>query len=136
MFGSANQVRDSNPRDARRYEISAPVRYRSGDGAWLEGTTINIGRLGLLMRTRQAPPPESAVLEIRVALSGGSLGRAAYVVCSGHVVRTEPWLAPGDAEVEVALDEFHLRPARPETDTATFERSRPDAGGGERAHRP
>ena len=137
MVLTTQRGRESSTGETPRYEIAAPVRYRSGDGEWLDATTVNIGRHALLMRTRQSPPAERTALEIRVALSGGGLGPAAYVACSGHVARTEPWVGPGGAEVEVVLDEFHLRAADPlDTDAAFTKRSRPDARGGERAHRP
>jgi PAS domain S-box-containing protein len=76
------------PFRARRFNLHLPLRYRLvGDQRWLEGTTENISRSGLLFQAEEMLQP-SAQLEINLVLPAEIAGLAATeVVCRGEVVR-------------------------------------------------
>jgi hypothetical protein len=85
------------PRE-RRLKLRVPVDFRSpGASEWLQGTTLNISRSGLLFRTdaslAECVAPQSPVellFEMPAEITGQQASR---VLCQGTVVRTE-----GDAE--------------------------------------
>ena len=110
MVGAVGQTREDSGRLAPRYDIATTVQFRTANGEWRSGTTVNIGRLGLLMRTNSAPPP-STVLELRVTLTTDRTRPGAIVAGCGHVVRVDPSSITGDMLVAVALDDFRLEPA-------------------------
>jgi hypothetical protein len=99
----------SSTRRSPRYPITAPVRFRTEDGEWVEGTTVNICARGLLLRTRFVVMPPTS-LQLRIALTGDSAS-GAHVACSGHVVRAEQPPDIDEALVAVTIDDFQLRPA-------------------------
>jgi hypothetical protein len=99
----------SSTRRSPRYPITTAVRFRTEDGEWVEGTTVNICARGLLIRTRAAPLP-STLLQLRIALTGDATS-GAHVDCSGRVVRSVSQPDEGDALVAVTIDNFQLRPA-------------------------
>jgi hypothetical protein len=101
-------------RRAPRYSIVAPVRFRSGRGEWLDATTVNIGSLGVLVRTG-FPQLLTAPLEMRIDLSHNHTFVGSVVVCRGRVVRTEP-SASGEVLMAVTIDEFQFQPAIDMTD--------------------
>jgi hypothetical protein len=115
----------TDARRAPRYAIVAPVRFRGGAGAWLEGTTVDIGRLGLLIRTRYPVPPPGTALQLRVALKAGGVRRGAYVACTGRVVRVDPRPGEGEVLMAVTIDEFQIEPAA-RSDEALY-RTEPEA---------
>ena len=126
MIGTGEGSRERSGRMAPRYDIVTPVQYRPAGGEWRNGTTVNIGRLGLLMRTSSSLPP-ATVLELRVALTTDRTRPGAIVAGCGHVVRVEPSSITGQMLVAVALDDFQLRPAEGSEDG----RSPPGAEPGE-----
>jgi PAS domain S-box-containing protein len=77
------------PFRARRFNLHLPLRYRLlGEQRWLQGTTENISRSGLLFQGEEVLQP-SAQLEISLVLPAEIAGLAATeVVCRGEVVRT------------------------------------------------
>jgi len=77
------------PFRARRFNLHLPLRYRLvGDQRWLQGTTENISRSGLLFQAEEILQP-SAQLEINLVLPAEIAGLAATeVVCRGEVVRS------------------------------------------------
>ena len=77
------------PFRARRFNLHLPLRYRLlGDQRWIEGTTENISRSGLLFRGEEALQP-NAKLEISLVLPAEIAGLAATeVICRGEVVRS------------------------------------------------
>jgi PAS domain S-box-containing protein len=76
------------PFRARRFNLHLPLRYRLlGEQRWLEGTTENISRSGLLFQAEEMLQP-NAQLEINLVLPAEIAGLAATeVVCRGEVVR-------------------------------------------------
>ena len=76
------------PFRARRFNLQLPLRYRLlGDQRWLQGTTENISRSGLLFQGEEILQP-NAQLEINLVLPAEIAGLAATeVVCRGEVVR-------------------------------------------------
>ncbi|HSL23385.1 MAG TPA: PilZ domain-containing protein [Vicinamibacterales bacterium] len=97
-------------RRAPRYLIEAPVRFRSPEGQWNEGTTVNICSLGLLIRTANAPAPSTS-LELRIALSPEGSMAGADVACTGRVLRSEQPPGAAEALVAVTIDRFQFTPA-------------------------
>lgn len=98
----------SQTRRARRFEIETPVRFRTNDGDWCEGTTVNIGAMGVLIRTRHAPAVTSP-LELRIAVAGDPTS-GAHIACCGRVLRAVPVEGVDDVLVAVTIDRFQLRP--------------------------
>jgi hypothetical protein len=76
------------PFRARRFNLHLPLRYRLlGEQRWLQGTTENISRSGLLFQAEEILQP-NAQLEINLVLPAEIAGLAATeVVCRGEVVR-------------------------------------------------
>ena len=76
------------PARAPRFTLQLPVHYRvAGESLWRHGTTANISRSGVLIRTDQPLEP-NAYLEFSVELPTGVFGMAATeILCSGEVVR-------------------------------------------------
>ena len=80
--------RKLQPFRARRYNLHLPVRYRLlGEPDWRPGTTENISRSGMLIRSEELIKP-AAQLEISLVLPPEIAGLApTEVVCRGEVVR-------------------------------------------------
>ena len=76
------------PARAPRFTLQLPVHYRvAGESLWRHGTTANISRSGVLIRTDQPLEP-NAYLEFSVELPTGVFGMAATeILCRGEVVR-------------------------------------------------
>jgi hypothetical protein len=110
MVTIAEDVSFEKARRATRYEIQAPVRFRTACGDWREGTTVNIGRVGVLIRTSD-PLPLATVMQLRVALATDRAFAGAYVACSGRVVRADPSAVENETLMAVTIDDFQLRPA-------------------------
>jgi len=76
---------------APRYPIRIPLRFRaSSDAQWREGYTENISRSGVLFRTDQPMPLQTAIemlLALPMEIAGA--GTSATVICRGRVVRTD-----------------------------------------------
>ena len=96
-------------RQAPRYSIVAPLRFRGDWGAWTAATTVNIGRLGVLVRTEQAAALASR-LEMHIDLTQNHTLAGSVVVCWGRVVRAEP-SSDGEMFMAVTIEDFQLRPA-------------------------
>ena len=75
---------------ARRFPIEAPLRYReSGGSAWIEGTTVNISRSGVLFWAATDLEART-LLEMQIRFPTEITGGLpANVVCWGPVVRSE-----------------------------------------------
>lgn len=97
-------------RRARRYEIAQPVRFRTPEGRWVNGTTVNMSATGVLIRTRHALAPATEVV-LQIALSGDASFRSPQIGCSGHVARTEPIPGSDDVLLAATIDNFQLRRA-------------------------
>ena len=75
---------------APRYSLRVPLRYRPlGEATWTDGTTENISRTGVLVRSGRQLPLNTS-LEIQFFLSSYE-----RVACSGTVVRTAVELGEG-----------------------------------------
>ncbi len=76
------------PSRAPRFTLQLPVHYRlAGETMWRHGTTANISRSGVLIRTDQPLEP-NAPLEFSVELPTGVFGMAATeILCRGEIVR-------------------------------------------------
>ena len=73
---------------AHRYELSAPVLYRSvGEGDWHTGQTVNVSRTGLLFTQCRQVPQAAAELEFVLVLPGLGHPGESRVQCQGRVVR-------------------------------------------------
>ena len=111
----ANEGQLEIPR-ARRYGISALIRYRVGGGnAWREGTMQNISISGVLLCTDQ-PLEINTAIEMRFVLPVDLNGEcAAEVLCRGVVVRSSPAEDPVDAvnvAAKIVSSRFQRQPAR------------------------
>jgi hypothetical protein len=83
---STQKAKASGP--ARRFPLDAHVRYRSDDGRWHQGRTMDMSSSGLLLQAEEALTPNTAI-EFVVELPPTLAGRASgHVVCRGQVVRT------------------------------------------------
>jgi len=105
------------PCRAPRYAIEIPIRYRTPDApAWHEGTTENISRSGVLIRTREVLPPRTAI-DMLLSLPAEVGGRGVPVICRGRVVRAERAAAgegdPAMAATIVAVSYVHPQEADP-----------------------
>ena len=84
------RIQDENgiPLRAPRFTMQLPVHYRvAGESLWRHGTTENISRSGVLIRTDQPLEP-NAHLEFSVELPTGVFGMAATeILCRGEIVR-------------------------------------------------
>ena len=96
-------------RRAPRYAIVAPLQFRGGGGEWVDGTTVNMGRLGVLVRASRPSEP-STRLEMRIDLTNNHTFPASVVICSGRVVRSET-AQDGETLVAVTIEDFELQPA-------------------------
>ena len=76
---------------APRYPIQVPLRYRrSGESDWIEGTTENISRSGVLFRgDRDLAAGNHVEMTIRLPAVVYA-GPGGEVLCSGAIVRCEP----------------------------------------------
>jgi hypothetical protein len=108
-YAVGDQQAGRQVRGAPRYAIVAPVRFRSGWGEWLDATTVNIGRLGVLVRTERAAAL-SARVEMRIDLTQNHTFAGSMVVCWGRVVRTE-LSGAGETLMAVTIDDFQLQRA-------------------------
>ncbi len=71
-----------NPR-AERFPLTVPVYFRkTGASHWLDGTTVNISRTGILFKADEIFL-EDSLLDIRVEFPSDST-----LECQGSVVRT------------------------------------------------
>ena len=96
---------------APRFSLVMRVRIRTGAGEWVEGTTVNIGGTGLLLRSAQAAALSSR-LEFQVALCATRSWDGPYVACTGCVVRANTLAASAGTEMALSIESFELRPAR------------------------
>ena len=75
---------------ARRYDVHAPVRYRtSSDEPWHSGETKNVSRSGVLLRAEallDLDMPIELIVDLPPVITGEP---AAAVVCYGRVVRVD-----------------------------------------------
>jgi hypothetical protein len=74
---------------AQRFPLHAPVRYRSNDSGWLNATTENISRTGLLLHVDTVLQPNTPI-EMIVDLPPVQGDAGVKLVCHGEIVRTEP----------------------------------------------
>jgi len=83
---------------APRYAIRVPLLYRAvGQADWIEGTTENISRTGVLFRGAASLAVDTPVeLDLRLSV-GVPPGAGSDVICEGRVVRTV--LPGGDIEL-------------------------------------
>ena len=80
---------------APRFQLNLPIQYRPvGGPEWLEGTTVNISRSGVLFRAASSKAREERALtvevpvEIKILLSGSPAG-VGELKCEGRIVRLE-----------------------------------------------
>jgi PAS domain S-box-containing protein len=90
LHSEAKVARDKVPPfRAQRFNLHLPLRYRKlGDQGWLQGTTDNISRSGLLFKAEEVLQP-NVQLEINLVLPAEIAGLSpTEVVCRGEVVRS------------------------------------------------
>jgi hypothetical protein len=95
---------------AERFPLNLPVRYREPHRPeWLEGTTGNISRSGVLLLTDASLPPRMTIklrFKLPVTITGETPGE---VVCKGMVVRTEENPMSGiPAALAVAIHSYRM----------------------------
>jgi hypothetical protein len=73
---------------ARRFTLHSPVRYRTRDGRWRRGTTENMSRSGILLRTEDDDLSLHVPVELVIELPPTLGDEAASIVCEGEIVRT------------------------------------------------
>lgn len=112
-LGQAESAANAEISRARRYEIGTLIRYRArGEREWHEGVTENISISGVLIRTRQALEPKTAI-EMRFFLPIELDGEcAAEVFCRGLVIRSSKCRFPAGS-VTIAARIVHSRFLRP-----------------------
>ena len=93
---------------ARRFDIRAPVLYRTDDGIWHRGTTENISHSGLLLRTEASLTVNSRIEMIVDLASARPSYRHVRVICRGHVVRADAPIAPAGPIVAAAITHYRL----------------------------
>jgi hypothetical protein len=75
---------------ARRYDVRAPVRYRTDPTeAWHSGETKNVSRSGMLLRTDELldlDMPIELIVDLPAVIAGEPAGT---VMCHGRVVRVD-----------------------------------------------
>ena len=99
-------------RHARRYAVEAPVRLFVASGEEVEGITVNIGRLGMLIRTPGAVLPTASMpVRFRMALRPGHGWRGACVDGVGRILRWSRVEGTDILLIAVTIDESFLRPA-------------------------
>lgn len=91
---STSAVRAERP---IRFELGLPVQFRPvGASEWIEGTSRDISRSGLLFRSEH-PVPLGTELEVIIAMPRELTGsRAVQVICTGRVVRQLSTAAEAD----------------------------------------
>lgn len=97
-----------------RFDLRVPVRYRvSNERIWHEGSTINIGRAGVLFEgDAQFPPGTRLEMSILLPLAVG--GRtSARIACHATVVRTVE-----NQLMDVRISGTRIRRNMPETPAA------------------
>jgi hypothetical protein len=94
---------------ARRFDIRAPVLYRTDDGIWHRGTTENISHSGLLLRTEASLTVNSRIEMIVDLASARPADLHVSVLCRGRVVRADTPLAPAGPIVAAAITHYCLR---------------------------
>ena len=94
---------------AERFTVRLPIRYRavSATSSWVEGTTRNISRTGVLFSGKRAFPVGTKIelsltlpLQVKVPL-------AATVLCRGEVVRVNS-RKPSATQMGARFRESHL----------------------------
>jgi len=80
-----------------RFELGLPVQFRPiGASQWIQGTSRDISRSGLLFRS-ESEVPLGTELEVIIAMPKELTGsRAVQVVCTGRVVRQLATAAEAD----------------------------------------
>ena len=94
---------------ARRFDIRAPVLYRTDDGIWHRGTTENISHSGLLLRTEGSLTVNSRIEMIVDLASARPSDLQVQVLCRGRVVRADTPVAPAGPIVAAAITHYCLR---------------------------
>jgi hypothetical protein len=86
------------PRE-RRLRHQVPVQFRErGSGEWIEGTSVNISRSGLLFCS-SSPLENGSSLELTLEMPPELTGdKAAQVICEGTLVRVESVPSPSRAK--------------------------------------
>jgi CheY-like chemotaxis protein len=100
------------PFRAQRFNLHLPLRYRKlGDQGWLQGTTANISRSGLLFKAEEVLQP-NVQLEINLVLPAEIAGLSpTEVVCRGEVVRSVDADADASTSPELAAKilQYHFQ---------------------------
>lgn len=81
---------------AQRFPIETRFRYHiGGEPTWMEGTTINISRSGILFRAQKEIAPRT-MLQMRIVFPSQLTGYGPVsIVCWGPVIRSESVGASG-----------------------------------------
>ena len=100
---------------AARYELSAPLVYRSvGEAHWLTGRTENISRSGVLFEAALPALPAETRIEFVVKLPGAQGPGGAWVQCQGRVARHGGAPAEGGCAMAATIDAYELLGVAPE----------------------
>lgn len=92
---------------ATRYEMSAPLVYRSvGGGDWLTGRTVNVSRSGVLFQTVPPALPAATRIEFILMLPSLGLPGSARVQCQGQIVRHCRAASEGPCAMAATIDAY------------------------------
>jgi hypothetical protein len=84
-----------------------------GESEWHRGSTLNISRLGVLVRTDGPLPGPGDAVDFILTLSLNEMAPASQVCCAGHVVRIAPEeLAGGGRAVAMTIDSYAFESLR------------------------
>ena len=115
-MASANRelrmIEPSENRQAERFPIKLPVRYREfGESDWHMGTTENISGAGIFFRCHHSAEVHKHVEINFVLRSGQNEPFGTHVVCLGEIVRKEfRTEARGLCILAATIEEYHLLP--------------------------
>ena len=107
---------------AFRYEMSAPVLYRSaGDVEWLEGLTVNVSRSGVLFHSKAPALAAETRVDLLLLLPGLGLPGSARVQCRGRIVRQGGEPAGGGVAMAATIDSYDFLGTAPQAAAAAEE---------------
>jgi len=100
---------------ATRYEMSAPLVYRSvGGESWLSGRTVNVSRSGVLFEAESVVLPADTRIEFILMLPSLGLPGSARVHCHGQVVRHGEAPKDGASVIAATIDAYEFLGTAPE----------------------
>jgi PilZ domain len=101
----------SDNRQAERFAIRVPVRYRAfGESDWHIGMTENISGGGIFFRCNQLAELHKPVQIDFVLRCGRNEPFGTQVACLGEIVRSEPQSGTGQSILAARIQDYRLSP--------------------------